>query len=228
MEYERGDYGTPDTTKVWRVPITLHYRTGHYSFEASVPFIHAESTGTIIVTSRGRGRRATTTASTTSQSESGLGDVELAATYSFMAALEIGLASSITGRVKLGTADETKNLGTGENDYALEAGVSKNFYYLNVFGSIGYEISGDPPNENLDNVWYGSVGMSKKLSVLQKIGAQLYVGQATASDTDDAVEATVFYNHAFSKGQTLTAYVLKGLSDGSPDWGGGVGIQVGF
>lgn len=50
-----------------------------------------------------------------------------------------------------------------------------------------------------------------------------------ASDISEARrEATVFYNRVYAKTWKTQLYVLKGFTDGGPNWGAGVTLAYSF
>lgn len=59
------------------------------------------------------------------RTESGLGDIVTAVAYNFynIAAPQVG--ANVTGKIKFGTADKNKSLGTGMNDYVVQLDIYK-------------------------------------------------------------------------------------------------------
>ena len=51
---------------------------------------------------------------------------------------------------------------------------------------------------------------------------------ATFTTADDRSELTGFYSFAAGERGKLQLYAVKGLSDGSPDWGAGVSFTQAF
>lgn len=223
LEYEEGDYGTGDDTEVWRVPLTASYRTDSWLFVATMPFLFVESAGTVVVRSSRHHGSALITA--TGRDESGLGDVTFSATRYLPPAPARNVEPFLRGRIKLGTADEDDGLGTGETDFAFEAGLNQWREDRRYFGAIGYEIVGDPPGTDFDNVLYGYGGAAFNTGVGQNVGASLNYAQASSPGFDDSLEVTGFLNQKLHGGRWLYTYVLLGLSDGSPDWGFGVNLR---
>jgi hypothetical protein len=64
----------------------------------------------------------------------------------------------LTGKVKFGTADVDKGLGTGENDYTVQADFYKFVDRFTWLGSVGYVFRGDPPAIDLNNAVKASLG----------------------------------------------------------------------
>ena len=222
-EYTSGDYGTSSKTNIWYFPVTFGYETDINRFFLTVPYVSVEGTGNVVVTSGGMGMRRTTT-STAVHTESGLGDVELGASHKIG-----GTATSrvdLTGKIKFGTADRDKNLGTGEDDFAVQLDAEKYYARDTVYGTGGYKILGDPPGINFDNVLYGIVGVSHKLDERRAAGVEFYAQEAALPGTDGPSELTLFLSGRSDRRTKLTGYLLKGFSDGSPDWGVGVLLKL--
>lgn len=222
LEYEEGDYGTGDTTELWRVPFSISYSGEDWFLSATLPYLSADSDGDLVVRSGGHHNLVS---SAGGRSESGFGDVTLSATAYLPYSSQRDMEPFIRGSIKLGTADEDKGLGTGENDYAIEMGLNKWSQANRYYGALGYEVVGDPPGVNYDNVFYAYGGVSRKLNERQRIGVDLYYSQASARGFDDTLEATGLVSQRLDRQRTLQAYLLVGLSDGSPDWGGGVALK---
>ena len=98
------------------------------------------------------------------RTESGLGDVIVAATYNFYDNKASGIALDVTGRVKLPTASEQRGLGSGKTDAALQLDANRDFQRASLFGTVGYKWLGKPEGADLKNVLYSSLGASYKVT----------------------------------------------------------------
>ena len=227
-EYTSGDYGTSSKTKIWYFPATLRYETDANAASVTVSYLSVEGRGDVVVTGGGMGMGSQTVTRTSTRTgtrtDSGFGDVILTGSHKLS-----GTASSridLTGKIKLGTADETDNLGTGENDYAVQLDFEKGADSNTVYGSAGYKIPGDPPGTDYKNVFYGSIGFSHKLDAARSAGLTFDAQQAALSGGSGQSEITLFLNNKLDKKTRLTGYVVKGLANGSPDWGLGVTLRL--
>lgn len=229
VEYTTGDYGTSSRTDVWYFPVTLKYESDVNAFALTVPYVSVEGAGNVVVSGGGMGgggehavQHATT--STTRRTESGLGDVVVMASHKLT-----GTATSridLMGKIKLATADDTSNLGTGENDYAIQLDFESGYNSNGVYGAAGYKVLGDPPGADYKNVLYGTLGFSHRLDAARTAGAEAYVQQAATSSGKAPTELTFYLSNRADKKTKLTGYLLMGLSDGSPDWGVGVILKL--
>jgi hypothetical protein len=229
LEYKTGDYGTPDTTRVWSIPLNYSYRRGQYGLFASVSYLSAESTGDeIIVDSKMTKKKAQQTATTTGSSASGFGDIVVAGTYYFPTDYKKAFSYRATGILKLGTADESEGLGTGETDVAFEGGAVKVLDEYKLAFTFGYEINGDSRVYEYNDVFYGSVGLTRQLLRKRQVGGAVYVSEAVTPGGDEPLEISGFYRHPLSQLQDLYFYAGAGLSDASPDFMLGGLIQIHF
>ena len=231
-EYTTGDYGTGADTTIWYFPLSFGYEKETTSFSVTVPYLIVEGPGNVTPAigdtphgmSPGMGAMQVVRPGPvgTTRRESGLGDVVLSGSVRLAAETSAQPRIDLTGKIKLATADENDNLGTGENDYAVQVDVEKGVF----FGYLGYRLYGDPPGIDLDNVAYGLIGLSSQLNMDTRGGVALYTQQAAAAGTDNQLELNLFLSRKFGKGNQLRPYVVFGLADGSPDWGAGVTLTL--
>jgi len=230
LEYEQGDYGTPYTTSVWRLPFNYNWRHGDFSFFASLPLLYAESDGLITVSNKTSHRHGGpmsgsmpgsmpgSTIASTGETASGIGDIRLAGSYFFPADYRNELVYRVTGIVKFGTASSSEGLGTGENDFALEGGAVKYIDEYIVSATLGYEINGDSDIYNYNDVFYGGVGVTKLLSGNRQAGVTLSASEAVTPVGEKPLLVTGFYRQPVSgRARYLSFFAGTGLSDGSPD-----------
>lgn len=231
-EYTTGDYGTGADTTIWYFPLSFSYGDEVTTFSVTVPYLIVEGPGNVTpaIGDTPRGMAPGMGAMQVvrpgpvgpTRRESGLGDVVLSGSVRLVTEAPTQPRIDLTGKIKLATADEDDNLGTGENDYAVQLDLEKGVF----FGYLGYRVYGDPPGINLDNVAYGLVGLSRPLDSATRAGASLYAQQAAAAGADDQLELNLFLSRKLGEGRQLRPYVVFGLADGSPDWGVGVTLAL--
>ena len=133
----------------------------------------------------------------------------------------------MTGNVKLATADEDEGLGTGAEDYGIAVDLYRDFAGTLLFGGVGYTQLGDSSFIEVDNVLNANAGASWAAGN-GRIGAMYDWREAVADGTDDRSEITGFYSFPTGGSTRMQVYAVGGLSDGSPEWGGGVSFSAGF
>lgn len=223
VDYSSGDYGTTADTDITYIPITLKYRSGRWGFKATLPYIRVKGPSNVIPDV---GQVGTTP--TTRKTESGIGDVILSGTYTLVSDSKTKTILDLTGKIKLPTADDKKGLGTGETDYYIQLDAYKIIGKTTPFATLGYKIYGDSNVYKLDNVFYVSLGFSHKLSSSTSTGLILDVRERSTPTGDPRRELTAFMTHKLDSNRKVQAYLVKGFSDGSPDWGVGATISIAF
>lgn len=226
-EYSSGTYGTGSTTDIATAPLSVLYATGPWSMKLTVPYLQVTGDGEIVASGMYRGRRSTTTTVTKARTtQSGLGDIVTMLTYNLYAGENYESGIDLSGRVKFGTA--STNLGTGQNDYAVQM-----FLYHDVAGftpsiMFGYDMLGSSAQLPLNNVYYGALGSSYKFSPQANTGIEYkYVQKASATSAEQR-QAMLYTNFQIVTDLYLRAYLLKGYADGSPDKGYGLTLSAVF
>jgi hypothetical protein len=225
-EYTTGDYGGSSSIDEIYVPMTGSWDNGLIGLRLSVPWATVRAPqGTLIDGPDGQpvvgdGPRRT---------ESGLGDVIAAVTWINAADYApAAMSMDLTGTVKFGTADEDKGLGTGKNDYSIQADVYKFFGPTSLIVTGGYTVRGDPDGYDLHDVWFASAGVAFGVNEDTRGGLFLDWRQSAVDGADDPAELSGFLSRQFAQTVDLSAYALVGLSDSSPDWGGGLSLNRRF
>lgn len=242
-EYTSGKYGTANSTDILTVPLTLGYDTSRWHLKLTLPYVRVSGAGNVIpgigVASNsnpnGRGRGASNLPGNNpaaiyygTGSASGIGDVVAKASYTVLQDRESRFGLDLGGRIKFGTADENKGLGTGKNDYGVTVDAYKGIGDWTVFGGVGYTRFGSSVYIPLHNGANANVGASLRVGKNNSVGAYYYYRQRISDFGYRQSEVTGFFNHHFSDSMRLQVYALAGLSNGSPDVGGGASLKWSF
>ena len=228
VDYSSGTYGTSERTEIWYFPVVAKYERGLFTAKVTVPYLRITGPGIVIgadgiviqpIPPGGAVPRST---------QSGLGDIVAAASYTVFHDRGSGVLVDLTGKIKFPTADAAKGLGTGETDYAAQADAYKSWDRWAAFATVGYRVIGDPPDLELRNVWFGSIGATYRIVPGTTGGITFDYRQATSATSAPMREATVFVSQRLHEAWKAQLYLLKGFSDGSPDWGGGALVSYSF
>jgi len=242
VDYSSGKYGGRETTQIFEAPLWLGYSRGAFDIRVTVPYIRVKGPGDVIpglvavvdddereddddleddpLTDEDESEIPTTT-------EEGLGDVTLSASYAFIDQPDAWRVA-VGGKVKFGTADEDKNLGTGENDYSLRLDVERAIGRFTPFVGAGYRWIGDTPETDYKNPWFANVGLAVSLGESTTVDLAYDWSKATSNRGDDVSEISIGLSQRLGAGLRLQGYVMHGFSDGSPDWGGGASLTYYF
>ncbi|MER0214845.1 MAG: hypothetical protein DU481_01340 [Nitrosomonas sp.] len=162
-----------------------------------------------------------------STSRSGLGDLVTAFSYNLIDHAPTGIAFDITARLKIPTASTSQNLGTGQVDYAIQGDLFKTISNFTLSATFGYRILGNPSNVTFHNVFYGGAGIGYRLSGTVTVGTSYNMGQSPVR-LQDSRDLTLYLSQRVNNNFRLNIYGLKGFSERSPDWGGGINLRYVF
>jgi hypothetical protein len=224
FDYSTGKYGGSVTTDMLYIPVIAKYETDDLILKLTVPYLSVTGTSAGVI--RGMGRmgqgsgKATTTKTTAKNTASGLGDIVAAAGYTVYDVDAVSL--DLVGKVKLGTANANAGLGTGKNDYSAQVDGYYTIDKTTGFATAGYKVVGSPAGIALNNVAFGAVGASQKISDKLSAGVMLDVAQSSIAGGTGPIEVTAFVTKKLNKSLKVQVNAMKGLSNGSPDMGGGL------
>ena len=163
------------------------------------------------------------------ENQSGVGDTTLAGAYNLLLDGEATPNLAVTGYLKFPTADKDKGLGTGAFDWGPGLLLSKRLGDWQPFTEGRYVLQGGSREEiGARNYFLADVGLGyiwkENLSnaLFCRVGTRAFAGMAPP------LEMRLKTVWGFSENTSAEFYLLKGLSDGSPDLGGGMSISVGF
>jgi hypothetical protein len=244
--YSSGKYGTATTTDIWSVPFTAAYQTDRWTFKVTVPYTGIRGAGNVIpgtgpvnnsnplgrglghVLGGGSNPGGSTSATTAATSASGLGDVVASAGYTVLSSTDRSFGLDLTGKVKFGTADVNKGLGTGQNDYGLSLDSYKVFGQWTPFGGVGWMSYGSSQYIKLKNGFNANAGVDYRVAGNDHVGMYYSYRQRIAVGGATQSEVATYWNHKFSDSFRLQGYALGGMANGSPDYGVGASVNYTF
>lgn len=242
FDYSEGDYSGNDNIKVWYFPVTAKLVSGPATFKLTVPYVRVEAPSNVTVIlaggdgggvsegeieDGGSGGGSSTTPSITSRD--GLGDIVLSLAYNLWDDRARPFGLDVGGKIKFGTADTAKGLGTGKNDYTLYAEAFRQWdNRLDTYINIGYRWYGDTATTDYRDAWLFSTGLAYPMSQTLSLGLDYGYRQKLLANLDAASDVTAYLNYKFTSGYKLQAYAVKGFTPASPDWGGGMTFTVPF
>jgi hypothetical protein len=223
IDYSTGKYGGDQATDITYVPFIAKVEYERWTGKLTVPWVSITGPGNVV----GAGEPIILPGETRAQrrTASGLGDIVANLGYGIIDG-DNGLYLDAIGKIKFATADETKGLGTGENDYALQADASQTIGAFTALATLGYRFVGDPPGIELRDVWFGTLGAAYRIAAGMSVGAFYDARQSTSPGTPYAREVTAYFAYTPRRGFRAQLYGSRGLADGSADWG--VGALLGY
>jgi hypothetical protein len=228
IDYTSGEYGASEDTRILYVPLTVKTEGERYFVRVTIPYIEVDAPvggDVIAIGPDGQPIRASTG---NRVKDDGAGDVVAALGYTVLNSLAAGTVIDVVAKVKFGTADEEKGLGTGEDDYSLQIDGYKTFKRLTYLLTVGHRVYGDPPDIEFDDVFFGSAGAIYKFKPGISGGLIYDFRENIISDGDDQSELTAFVTRKMGGNRKIQGYVVGGLSNVSPDWGVGMTLTQGL
>ena len=225
VDYSIGDYGTGKDTSLLYVPFTLGVRPfDHFWLNLTIPYLYQTGQNVVLtgggVVVKGKKSNGKLTRPTTSTTESGLGDVLAKASVIVVEETEVLPEIIPYFKVKFPTADVDRGLGTGEFDETLGVDVSKLLIgSLSGYLELAYTFIGEPPGTTLHNSFGWSVGAAYALAQPFAVFGFLDGATAIAPGQDDPLDIRVGAEYRLMKALKLTGAVMRGLTNGSADWG---------
>lgn len=226
-DYSSGDYGTGVETRMFSVPVTAQYDTGPWSLRLIVPYLRVSGGTAIPGIGSVPNANARGTAGTP-ETASGLGDIVAAAIYNLYYDSASRTGIDVTGKIKFGTADADKGLGTGKEDVSAQVDAYRSFERYTVFGGIGYTIYGSSSFLELDDAFNIALGGSYRLDNRDSVGLRLDARDPIGANLSEQRELMAYWVRKIDRIWKFQAYVLRGFADGSPDWGVGAAMAYAF
>lgn len=217
FDFSSGKYGNTIATDMLYVPVTGKYETDDLTFKITVPYLSITGPGGV---TRGIGRFGRVVVRNSKTTNAGLGDITSTLDYAMYSGEALSL--DLVGNVKFGTADAAKGLGTGANDYSVQIDGYYSIGDSTVFATAGYKKYGSPSGANLNDVPYGTLGMSQKLTQETSVGVMADVAESASTTTVASQELTLFLSQKIGTDLKVQANLLKGFSTASADIGGGL------
>jgi hypothetical protein len=110
----------------------------------------------------------------------------------------------------------------------MQVDAYKTYGRVTYFGGIGYTELGSSPYIQLNSVLNATAGASYKLDERNSAGLSVDTRERASPSGSPQRELTAFWTQKIDRTWRAQAYVLKGFSDGSPDWGVGASVAHAF
>jgi len=236
LDYSTGNYGTANTTNISATSVYATYANDAWLMKLTVPYLRVSGDDSVIASGGGMGSSRGGTGmggtgmggggTTNSTTQSGIGDVAALATYNAVSSADGETGIDLTGRIKFGTASST--LGSGMNDYAVELTAYSRMGEFSPSLTAGYEFLGSSAELPLNNVAYTTLGGGYAFNDQTQAGIEYHYAQRASATGHVKREVNLNASTQIGEDVYLRAYMLQGLSDGSPDKGFGLSVSAGF
>lgn len=226
-DYSSGNYGAASKTTIRYLPVAAKWEAGRWTLKATVPWLSITGPAGFVAAD---GRIVSSRQSSVRETSSGVGDVVASAGYAVLDGQSVapGWMLDAVVKVKIPTADENKGLGTGKTDYSFQLEGARSIGAASIIATVGRRYYGDTTTIDFRDVWYGTIGAAFKLAQATTAGLLYDYRQRSTASGFQQREVTAYVAQRLVDPWRLQFYVVRGLSDGSPDWGVGANVAARF
>jgi hypothetical protein len=253
FEFASGEYGTGIRTDSVYLPFTVAvYPAERLDLSLEIPFVYQSSSAVVAgeftgMQSRssgmsklsisaamggsgmsgagmGPGPRTSASAGEINNSQYGLGDMKFKAGYVLYTEERFVPAIRPNFYLKFPTADKNKFLGTGAFDGGFAVEFTKWLGEWVADGEVGYAIQGKSSVSAVKDYLYYYAGGGYQLT--ERFRPMLFIkGSAPPVEGASALlEARLRLKYQFTKHTGIDAYLSKGITTASPDYGTGLAV----
>jgi len=213
--FSSGDYGADRDTDITYFPLT--YEVARFPWVVSVvaPYLSVEGPGDVFLEAGniGHGREGDNSLI----DEAGLGDVFVTAIYQLDPIFNGWLFVDVSLQAKLPTADETRDLGTGETDFGYQLDFYTTYGRNTYFSALGYRQRGKTPLYDLEDAFYGSAGIMRQYGDNTYLGLIYDYREKASSNSFESHELMPFVSYNFNERWNVMLYTIAGFTDSSAD-----------
>jgi hypothetical protein len=225
--YDRGDFGSSETTKVLYFPITFRYLGEKYDWSVTPSIARVEGGGGIRLI---EGVPTPTGEQTSSllEARSSAGDTVVRSRYFLVEGTKTHPAVTPFAKLKIPTAREDLNLGTGKFDAGFGVEVDHQISQTLLFGDLGYTFIGKISGLGMRNRVFGSFGVGERLSETLVLSGMLDWRRSIVASNPDPTELVGVLSYRAGPGLTVSPNVFVGLTSSSSDFGAGLEVSFRF
>jgi len=159
-------------------------------------------------------------------SRSGIGDVNVSATYSLDLGGEFYFEPGV--KVKVPTASRSKRLGTGKLDVTVSADLVKDVGAASFYVHARRKFAGKPAGSTIRSTWGAGGGASVQVANGLAIGADYDWQQSAFAGRQASSEATAWAYTRLNRSMGLTLYASTGFNRNSADVSAGASVSFRF
>jgi len=218
VDFSSGTYGQDIYTEDLYVPFSFTYERGPWLARITTAFV-----GT-----RGPGNPQEGTNDPLRETDTGIGDIYLDASYYWTPVTPWLPYFDFGVRLKIPTASREDFLGTGEVDTTLGLDLSYWLGDFTPFVRVAYRFLGGNEEFQLNDGFKMSIGLQYRLTPKFSLGITHYWRQSTNNTQADPQEISPYASYRATDHITLTPYVVFGLTASTLDTAGGLTVSYRF
>lgn len=223
-----GDYGDLNgkSTTVGYLTETVKYIGEEGEVSLSLPYVIRNGGG---VTA---GENVATSTRTIPKRADGIGDTVLKGKYYWLEETDWRPIVDLIAKVKFPTANDDRGLGTGKYDFGLGTSFLKRFGKVIGLFDADLVLRQRPTDSSIKRA-RGDYSLGAGYLFTSKMSGYLFLDGSTKTSktqktSDSPLELILAGTYKHSKDLSFNGYALKGFTNGSPEFGGSLGVTKYF
>ena len=218
--YDRGDYGTTQTTKTRYLPVTFRYLGEKFdaSFAPSVAMV--DTAGGVVLIDGVPTPIGTTSA--TQGTQYGAGDTLIRAHYYLLEGTTSRPSITPFAKLKLPTARENLNLSTGKTDVGFGTEWDQQISQNLLFGDFSYTFIGKITGVTLRNQVGASIGLGHRFSRSITVSGMLDWRRSILDGNPNPTDLIGVFTFKPGRTVSISPNVYAGLNSSSAAFGAGL------
>jgi len=224
--YDRGDYGSTQTTQTRYFPVTFRYLGEKFDFSVAPSLAQVDTAGGVVLidgvpTPIG-------TASSTDGVQYGAGDTLVRSHYYLLEGTTTRPSITPFAKLKIPTARDNLNLSTGKTDVGFGTEIDHQISQTLLFGDLSYTFIGKIPEVTLRNQVGASVGVGQRLSRVITVSGMLDWRRSIVQGNPNPTDLVGVVTFRIRRTISLSPNVYAGLNSSSAAFGAGLEFSYRF
>jgi len=218
--YDRGDYGSTQTTQTRYLPVTFRYLAEKFDVSVAPSLAIVDTPGGVVLidgvpTPIG-------TASSTQGTQFGAGDTLLRAHYYLLEGTTSRPSITPFAKVKIPTAPESLNLSTGKTDVGFGTEWDQQISQTLLFGDLSYTVIGQITGITLRNQVGASIGVGRRISKAITLSGMLDWRRSILAANPNPTDLIGVFTFKPSRTFSISPNIYAGLNSSSAAFGAGL------
>ncbi|WP_174296481.1 hypothetical protein [Sphingomonas bacterium] len=223
--YWDGKFGAETTSSIVAVLANVRYRHGDLRIDATLPWMHITSDGTVYQGIDGVPLIAAPSTSNGVRERDGVGDLSVGASWLALHQESAGVDLDVGVRIKLPTSAGSTMLSTGKTDETVSIDVLRSYGRISPFVEMGYHVFGNPTGGVLRNGVFGSVGVTMLVGTGTFLLLSYDYAERTSRFIGSANALVAGASVPVAPRLSVNAYASAGFSSGAPGFSAGTSLK---
>jgi hypothetical protein len=224
--YDRGDYGSTQTTQTRYLPVTFRYLGDKFDFSVAPSLAIVDTAGGVVLidgvpTPIGP-------ASTSQGTQYGAGDTLVRAHYYLLEGTTSRPSITPFAKVKIPTAPDSLNLSTGKTDVGFGTEIDHQISRTLLFGDLTYTFIGQMTDITLRNQVGASFGVGQRISRAITVSGMLDWRRSIVLGNPNPTDLIGVITFRLRRTVSLSPNVYAGLNSSSAAFGAGLEFSYRF